>query len=56
LDLSGLESLSDAGAEALSKHKGGLKLIGLQSLSEAAEKALSKNKGYVGIEDEDLYP
>jgi|LakMenEpi03Aug12_release.lakeMendotaPanAssembly.Ray.scaffolds.fasta_scaffold70706_2 predicted DNA-binding WGR domain protein len=49
LDLRGLTSLSDAAAEALSKHKGRLNLSGLTSLSDAAAEALSKHKGDISF-------
>ena len=46
LYLRGLKSLSDAGAEALSKHEGELLFLdGLSSLSDIAVVALSKQKG-----------
>ena len=45
LCLYGLTSLSDAGAEALSKCEGDLNLSGLKSLSDAGAKALAKKKG-----------
>jgi hypothetical protein len=40
-----LKSLSDAGAEALSKCEGDLNLSGLKSLSDTGAKALAKKKG-----------
>ena len=49
LDLSGLDELSDAAVESLSKHEGELHL-GLRKLSDAAAKSLSKHKGYLHLE------
>jgi predicted DNA-binding WGR domain protein len=55
--LYGLTSLSDAAAEALSKHEGELDLSGLESLSDTAAEALSKCKceldlsGLAGLSD-----
>jgi hypothetical protein len=40
-----LKSLSDATAEALSKHKGALSLYSLKRLSDEANKALAKKSG-----------
>ena len=40
-----MTSLSDAAAEALSKHHGELSLSGLTSLSDAAAEALGRHKG-----------
>ncbi|MDA7520234.1 hypothetical protein N8503_01575 [Akkermansiaceae bacterium] len=44
LDLSGLDELSDAAAESLSKHEGDLDLYGLKKLSDAAAESLSKHQ------------
>ena len=44
LYLSGLNSLSDHAANALSKHEGFLYLDGLASLSDAAAEVLSKHQ------------
>jgi len=49
LYLKGLESLSDAAAEALSKHEGILDLRGLKNLSDVAAKALSKYRGDLSL-------
>ena len=54
LDLSGLESLSDSAAEALSKHKGDLILPYLESLSDspghiALAKKLASQKVYLNL-------
>ncbi len=51
LDLSGLESLSDAAAQALAKRKSelGFHLEGLTSLSDTAAAALAKYEGYLGL-------
>ena len=49
LDLRELTSLSDAAAEALSKHKGELDLSGLTSLSDAAAGSLSKHIGDISF-------
>ncbi|MDB4511281.1 hypothetical protein N9081_05025 [Akkermansiaceae bacterium] len=51
LDLSGLNELSDAAAESLSKHKGDLVLSGLTEVSDAAVESLSKHEGelYLGL-------
>ncbi len=49
--LYGLESLSDAAAKALSKHKGELDLGGLKSLSDAVAEALSRHKGDLCLEN-----
>ena len=43
--LTGLKSLSDAAAEILGKHEGGLWLCGLTSLSDAAAKAFASQQG-----------
>lgn len=45
LFLYGLTNLSDAAADALSRHQGDLELGGLTELSEAAAEALSKHQG-----------
>ena len=44
-----LTKLSDAAAEALSKHQGDLILNGLTTLSDTAAEALSKHKGDLGL-------
>ena len=49
LCLSGLASLSDAAAVALSKHDGGLNFYGLKSLSDVAAEAFSKCNGYLDL-------
>ncbi len=50
LSLSGLTSLSDAAAESLSKHRGGiLHLNGLTSLSDATAEILSKREGELSL-------
>ena len=43
--LSKFNSIADAAAEALAKHKGNLDLSGLTTLSDAAAKALAKHEG-----------
>ena len=50
LDLSGLTSLSDAAAQALSQHEGWLHLGGLKSLSDAAAQALARHKGELRLD------
>ena len=44
-----MKKLSDAAAEALSKHKGGLYLHGLTSLSDAAAESFSKHDGVLSL-------
>ena len=46
-----MTSLSDAAAEALSKHEGELQFRGLNNLSDVADKALSKQKAKVSLSD-----
>ena len=48
-ELGYLTSLSDAGAESLSKHEGDLDLYGLTSLSDAAAESLSKHEGDLSL-------
>ena len=43
--------LSDAAAEALSKHRGDIYLEGQTELSDTAAEALSKKKGTINDED-----
>jgi len=50
LELNGLNELSDAAAESLSKFEGGLHLTGLTSLSDAAAEALAQySSPYDGV-------
>jgi hypothetical protein len=54
LSLDGLEELSDAAAESLSKHRGELSLNGLMVLSDATAERLGRHQGDLSLDGLDM--